>query len=445
MVDSPSQATGPAPGDDSAPVYVRRYRGRKAFMAFGIGLLIVLLVAVAALWIARRPIATSFLHGEFERRDVEATYRLDRVGLRTQQVSNLVIGDPRRPDLTARFAQIQTRIKWNGSVEVYRVVARGVRLRGRLVKGKVSWGQIDRLLPPPSDKPFELPDFVLDVADSTISLVTPFGPLGIALAGTGNLSGGFEGKVAVASPRLIPGLCQIQNLRANLAVEVEARRPHVEGPLRVARLACPKSRFEIIQPRFDINSRFNESFTRYDGSGRMAIPTLIAAENGLSAFTGELTFRGDPSATYGAVKLSARQSRLATIYAERTRLAGRYRLGVTGGTFVMVGDYAANSATLDPSMMASITGPLAAAATTPIGPVATSIGEAVRRTVANFDASGEFRMVNFPGGGAARIGTAQVVGPSGARVAIGGGDGVTYYWPSGRIRVDGQVATSTLR
>src|SRR5688572_5087008 len=184
MVDTPNQDTGPAP-DGSGTVYVRRYRGRKAFMVFGIGLLILLLVALAALWIARRPIATSFLQGEFDRRGVEATYRLDRVGLRTQQISNLVIGDPRRPDLTARFAQIQTRIKWNGSVEVYRVVARGVRLRGRIVKGKVSWGQIDKLLPPPTDKPFALPDFVLDVADSSISLATPFGPLGLALEGAG--------------------------------------------------------------------------------------------------------------------------------------------------------------------------------------------------------------------------------------------------------------------
>src|SRR5918998_4491091 len=431
MVDRPNQVAGPAPNDGSGAAYVRRYRGRKAFLAVGIGLLILLLVALAALWIARRPIATSFLAGEFDRRGVEATYRLDRVGLRTQQVSNLVIGDPRRPDLTARFAQIQTRITWNGSVEVYRVVARGVRLRGRIVKGKVSWGQIDKLLPPPTDKPFALPDFVLDIADSSISLATPFGPLGVSLNGTGNLSGGFKGRAAAASSRLIPGLCQLQNLRANVAIAVEARRPHVEGPLQVSRLVCPKSRFEIVEPRFDINSRFNESFTRYDGSGRMAIRTLVAAENGLSAFTGDLTFRGDPSATYGAVKLSARQSRLATIYAERTRLAGRYRLGVTGGTFVMVGDYAANSATLDPSMMASITGPLAAAATTPIGPVATSIGEAVRRTVANFDATGEFRMVNFPGGGAARIGTAQVIGPNGARVAIRGRDARDFFLPPG--------------
>src|SRR5919112_4192610 len=207
MVDRPSQAAGQAPGDDPAPVYVRRYRGRKAFMAFGIGLLIVLLVAVAALWIARRPIATSFLAGEFERRGVEATYRLDRVGFPTQQVNNLVIGDPRRPDLVARYAQIQMRLKWNGSFEVYRIVARGVRLRGKLVKGRVSWGQVDKLLPPPSDKPFELPNFVLDIADSSIALSTPFGPVGVALEGSGRLSGGFKGRAAVRSPRFVPGRC----------------------------------------------------------------------------------------------------------------------------------------------------------------------------------------------------------------------------------------------
>ena len=63
------------------------------------------------MWIERRPIATHFLKREFERRGVTATYHLDRVGFRTQQVSNLVIGDPKRPDLAARFAQIQMRLK----------------------------------------------------------------------------------------------------------------------------------------------------------------------------------------------------------------------------------------------------------------------------------------------------------------------------------------------
>src|SRR5687767_2811413 len=439
MVQRPTDQQGPLPEERPETVRVRRYRGRRAFMIVGIGLMILLLIALAGLWIARRPIATEFLEREFERRGVDATYRLDRVGLRTQQVSNLVIGDPRRPDLTARFAQIQTRIKWNGSVEVYRVVARGVRLRGRLVKGKVSWGQIDKLLPPPTDKPFQLPDFVLDVADSSISLATPFGHLGIALQGAGNLSGGFKGRMAAASRRFVPGQCQIIDLKANVAVQVEARRPHVEGPLRVGRLVCPKSRFEIVEPRFDINSRFNEAFTSYDGRGRMAIPSLVAGENGLAAFVGDLTFRGSPDATYGSVRLAAQRSRLATIYAERTRLEGRYRLGLTGGTFVMVGDYAANRATLDPSMLAPVTAALAAAKGTPVGPVATAIGNAIRRTTSEFDADGEIRVVNFPGGGAVRIESAEVTAPNGARARVSGRDGVTYYWPGNRLRVDGII------
>src|SRR6476469_4690332 len=174
----------------------RRPFGRIA-MFVALGLLILLVVAIAAVWIERRPIAVHYLKGEFERRGVTASYHLDRVGLRTQEVRNLVIGDPKRPDLVAKFAHIETRLKLNGNFEVYRIVARGVRLRGRLVRNRISWGQIDRMMPPPSNKPFALPDFALDISDSTIALATPFGPLGLALRGNGKLSGGFTGHAIV--------------------------------------------------------------------------------------------------------------------------------------------------------------------------------------------------------------------------------------------------------
>src|SRR6185295_11619582 len=154
---------------------------------------------------------------EFERRGVTASYHLDRVGLRTQEVHDLVIGDPRHPDLTARHAIIQMRLKWDGRFEVYRLYARGVRLRGRLVHDKINWGEVSKLLPPPSNKPFALPNFSLDIADSSIALVTPFGPLGLALEGNGQLSGGFKGYAALASPQLIPGRCGAENLHMNAA------------------------------------------------------------------------------------------------------------------------------------------------------------------------------------------------------------------------------------
>src|SRR5215212_7107891 len=138
--------------------------GRIAGLA-ALALLLLLVLAIVVVWFERRSIATHVLKGEFQRRGVQASYHLDRVGLRTQEVHDLVIGDPRRPDLTARHAIIQMRLRWDGSFEVFRVYARGVRLRGRLVRGKVSWGQIDKLLPPPSGKPFQLPNLVLDVAN----------------------------------------------------------------------------------------------------------------------------------------------------------------------------------------------------------------------------------------------------------------------------------------
>src|SRR3954447_11560638 len=172
-------------------IVVRPSRWGRIAMFAALAVLVLFALAVAAVWIERRPIATHYLKREFERRGVQATYHLDRVGLRTQEVSNLVIGDPARPDVTARHAIIQMRLKWDGSFEVYRIFTRGVRLRGRMVNGRVSWGQIDKFLPPPTNKPFALPDFVLDVADSSISLTTPFGPIGVALQGNGKLSGGF--------------------------------------------------------------------------------------------------------------------------------------------------------------------------------------------------------------------------------------------------------------
>ena len=421
-------------------VVVRRSPWGRVAMFVGVGFLVLLAVAIAIVWIRRVPIATHFLKGEFERRGVTATYHLDRIGFRTQEVSNLVIGDPKRPDLVARHAIIQMRLKWDGNFQVYRVVARGVRLRGRLIHGKVSWGQIDKLLPPPSNKPFALPDIVLDVADSSIALTTPFGPVGIAAQGSGRLSGGFKGHVAVDSPRLVPGKCAAIDLDAYLAVAVVARHPKVEGPVTLGRFVCPASHFDVAEPRFDAKASFNESFTSVNGSGRMAITTLETGANGLADFLGDITYKGSLKAVDGRVKLSAQKSRMATIYADRTRLNAGYHLGLAAGTFVMAGDFAADSAKLDPSMLAGVTQPLAAAAKTPIGPVLASISQAISRTTSNFNATGHIRLVNFPGGGAARVLNADVVGPAGARAQLSGGSGVTYYWPRGGLRIDGNIA-----
>ena len=71
-----------------------------------------------------------------------------------------------------------------------------------------------------------------------------------------------------------------------------ARRPRIDGPVTLGRFVCPASQFDIVAPRFDAKASFNESFTSIDGSGRMAMTSLIAGANGLADFVGDITFKG---------------------------------------------------------------------------------------------------------------------------------------------------------
>ena len=421
-------------------VVIRQPRFRRILIWVGVGVLAVLLAALLIAWTQRREIARNIIERELVSRGVQGSFTLDRVGLRTQQISNLRIGDPARPDVTARRVQIQMRLKWDGSVDVYRIVARGVRLRGRVLPdGRVSGGEIDKLLPPPSGEPFSLPDVAMDVADTSISLRTPWGPLGFAIRGSGNLTGGFKGRFVSSSPRLVTGNCSIENVRGAAAIEISARRPRVIGPLTANHFACPRSRFSVIQPRLEIDSHFGQAFDNFDAKARILSQVITAGDNGLSALNGRISFIGTPADARGQIDLGARHSRLGTITAERTRVQGRYRLQTAAGTLVLVGQYSANKASLAPSMIGGLTGALSATRSTPIGPAAAAIGDAMLTSARDFDVAGGIRLVNYPGYGAARVTDANVRTASGARARIFGGKGVTYYWPTGALRFDGTI------
>ena len=426
---------------DATPVTVVRRRSRLRFISAI--LLVGLLVLLIAAWTARGPIAEHFIERELEQRGVRATYTIDRIGLHNQILRDVTIGDPAKPDLKAQYARIQMRFKWDGSVEIYRIVARGVRLRGKLLpSGRVTWGEIDKLLPPPSDKPFRLPDTAIDIADATLALATPYGKLGFAVAGSGNLTGGFKGKLAASSPGLKFGACRLDLFRASVNIGVIARRPQVNGPIRAAGLNCPASDLRLGSPRMEIDSSFAEGFDSFDGRGRLTLPSFEAGANGLANVVSNLTFKGTPARALGRIELAAQQARLDRIVAGRTRFDGRYRLEAGSGTLVTMGDYEAGNVRMQQSLFAMLTKPLAALGGTPLGPIGISISTAIDRAAGQFDVKGSLRLVNFPGHGGVRIVTANGSAPSGARVLVGGGDGITYYWPEGRLRIDGRVATA---
>ena len=113
-----------------------------------------------------------------------ASYHLDRVGFRTQEVSNLVIGDPKRPDLIAQprdhpdAAQVGRQLRGLSGRRARRAAARAAGPRqGQLGPDRQAAAAAERT------SRSQLPNFVLDVADSSIALATPFGPVGVALRG----------------------------------------------------------------------------------------------------------------------------------------------------------------------------------------------------------------------------------------------------------------------
>jgi hypothetical protein len=282
---------------------------------------------------------------------------------------------------------------------------------------------------------------VVELDDGTIALTSRYGVLGIAVQGTGNLTGGFKGRLAAASPRLAPGKCQVFGMHASLAMEIRARRPHAVGPVNATRFDCPQSHIAMVAPHLDIDSWFSESFASFEGKARMSAAESVAGPNGLAALNGNVSFIGNPNAARGDVNITAQRGRLGSIFADRTQLKGKYLLGAATGVMVLVADYRATSATLAPSVTFGLTKPLESARSTPLGPIATAIANAITRTSRGFDAVGTMRLVNAPGGGAARIVTADARSPSGAQIRVSGGDGVTFYWPSGRLRVDGLIET----
>ncbi len=428
-------------GEDTDSIEAIAFRRRRPILFVALLLLGLVLAILVVGWTQRRPITERFVEQELERRGVRASYTIERISLHSQVVRNLVIGDPARPDLTARYAIIQMRIRLNGSIQVYRVVASGVRIRGELLdSGRVTFGDIDKLLPPPSGKPFTLPDMAIDLSDAQLALKTPYGPLGFAAVGRGNLSGGFRGRLAASGPALDTGACSLDALKANVSVAVDARRPRIVGPVSARAFRCPNSRLAIVQPRIDLDSRFGEGFDSFDGKGILSTSSAIAGANGLANMIARIDFKGDIEDAQGTIELTAQQARLASIVADRTAIEGRYRLWPKQGNLALAADYAATSAALTRSTLDDVLRPLESAGGTPVGPVAKRSAAALRRTAANFDAAGEIALVNLRGGGGVRIKSSRADGPDGATIRLSAGDGVTYYWPSGRIRVDGNIA-----
>ncbi|HEY5711973.1 MAG TPA: YdbH domain-containing protein [Allosphingosinicella sp.] len=428
--------------DDGDEILVKaRRRWPRRVRIGGLILLVLLAVAFAVAWTMRVQLASDFIDGRLARNGVQARYEVKRIGFGTQVFENLIIGDPRRPDLIARRVEVQVLIGFTGP-RIGLINARGVRMRGRYEGGRLSFGQIDRLLPAPSGLPFRLPDQRVDVQDTAIALTTPAGGVALAVSGRGNLANGFRGGISMVSPELRAGSCVLTRPVGNFVVRVKDLAPRLHGPAAIESLRCGDG---VAADRllFSPEILLSPGIDHWRGTTALRVASLGAGGQRMADLTGRIRFDGDAVATVGAVDLATGAASFGAFQAGRLRAAGRYFVSPRRGNGALQAHVAAGGLVLREGTAGAIVASLRGARGTPAGPIGDALAAALLRAGrGGAEAEADLDLAAAAAGGRVRIRNLALASRSGARLVQQGGEGISYIWPLGSVRLDGALALS---
>ncbi|MCI4589244.1 YdbH domain-containing protein [Sphingobium sp. BYY-5] len=407
------------------------------WLGVGTGSLALVLVG---LWTQRAPIAENFVSRELNRLGVQASYDLVDVGLRTQRIENIVLGDPARPDLTARWVEVD--IALTGlTPQVAAVRAGGVRLRGSYRDGVMQLGELDRFRDPDSTAPFSLPDMLVSLADARLTLDTDAGWVGMQIDGKGNLRSGFRGQVAAAMPRASLAGCGLSRATAMVDVAMRQGQPHLYGPVQADAFACREAGAVIARPAAIIDLTLGEALDRWAGHVDLSGEALKASGLVLASPNGRVDFDGTSARTGGRVRLGVKALTGQGTMLRDALLSGDWVLGKDGNS--LRGTLAGEDLHLagrDPL------GALRTAAVgTPVGPLAVRLADAMVKAGQGNRLRTAFALVQKPGSSSLVITDTGLDANSGARIGIAPGGRVTLTWPGKAAgpdwALDGAVTT----
>jgi hypothetical protein len=381
----------------------------------------VLILAGVGLWNERRSLADGAIANELTRRGVSATYRVVDIGLRWQRLENIVTGDPRNPDLTAEWAEVRVAATIGGMTATA-IRAGGVRLHGRLIGDKVSFGSIDKLIPAQTGAPFTLPDLTVDLADARIALTTPYGNIGARLDGRGNLSDGFRGKLAAIVPVLAAAGCRADRATLYVDLAISNRQPTLKGPLRAAAMTC--GAMKLREPAVGLDVSLSEALDRWQGSNAVGLKTLSSGSQVLTDVTGRMSFAGDAKETTGTVQLGAASGAVVSARANGLSLAGKF--GVRGTDFAGQGTVKAARVAVDRSYATQLRAIVGSAGGTPVGPLLDKLVLAAVEAGKNIAVSADVAAQSRGSQASAILTSADVTTTQGMRLHIGGGQGIGF-------------------
>ena len=362
-------------------------------------LLLLAVIAAMIAWVLRKDIARNYVDREIKRRGVPASYQITAIGPSRQRLENIRFGDAAHPDLTADWAEILTRTGFSG-VTIREVRAGGVRLRGRLIDGQLSFGVVDKLLPAPTAKAFTLPDIDVEISDARIGLATPYGAIGGRFDGRGNIANSLNGKLAVTVPAARVGeKCGASNVTAYVDLTTHDRRIGAKGPLRARMIDCAGGRIESGTMLIDVIA--GETLDRIDGD--------VAVETGRARYA-------------GATMASA-------------RAAGRVKWA--NASYKVEGTASATGFMPPSALRARGLAMIARARATPLGPISAILSDAISAFSRGSSLSSRYSVAGDKRGGRIVLDAIRGRSVSGASFALTDGSTARLNWPDPRLAVEG--------
>ncbi|GAB5488266.1 MAG: hypothetical protein Pars2KO_18360 [Parasphingorhabdus sp.] len=392
-----------------------RFRKRTAIYI----VLFLLMVGFLVIWFSRIGIAENLVETELSALNVNADYEIVDIGLNKQVIENLVLGDPNRPDLTAELVEIGSSLTASGP-GISWVRAKNVELYGRVVNGKISFGELDKFMDPEDDSPLALPNMWLGLEAGKARIKTDLGVIGLTMNGEGHLHDGFEGEIAAISKALDPSGCLISDPSFYGTIAITSKRPKLEGPLRLPSIECAAQNFSSEDIAAQINLSLGEDLASWQGDiGLIGGPVRYAAFS-VQEIKTSFDVDGDLRQSSGDIEITA--SGLLSPYAGANiaRASGPLRLSYGEGQFgaAFEGQPTVRSVRLSRNLVDQLDSAVGMTQNTPIGPIASTLASAVNRASANLDIRSDIKFELAEGIGNLLVETLEASSRSDASIRI---------------------------
>ncbi|WP_165853499.1 intermembrane phospholipid transport protein YdbH family protein [Aurantiacibacter aquimixticola] len=366
-------------------------RGGRRWLRWTLRIVSILLVlALITAWLQRKEIAETLIDDTFADAGVEASYDIERIGLREQVLTDIVLGNPARPDFTADRLELRIRPQF-GLPDITEVTLTEPRIYGVLRDGELSFGQLDPLIfGEETGEPFEFPDVELFIDDGRGLLETEFGRIGLKLAGGGHLRGGFAAEVAAVADELSLRGCAVERPTLYGELSIDAERPAFDGPLRFEGLRCEDAGLALADGTVDVSARAERNLQDVEGQYALALGPSSAGTLAMDELAGEGRFSwrdGTLNALYD-VTASALQSDYAA--AQTFTIDGRLRAVEGFGNIQLAGEVSGEELRMGGDLDSAIAQLADAGRGTLVAPLANRLGLNLAREMRGSTLAGRF-------------------------------------------------------